>query len=221
MKKNIALLRAAIVMLLLTAACSTGKLVGSSGTAKIDWEKPAVELGGGWSLADEPGDGPFIAVSRDGERVSTIEMLRYDISTLDEIREKLADGATVREALAAHVAEFYEIIEQDRVVGCPTGYRFEADDPGYVEAKDGTVVRYGFTATKADGTPSERSVHFAGLRKDHLILIGMNASHPDGCMPAEGDTFTEESLNAFAPVLEAAIIRSGLPKPSSTAFGPS
>jgi hypothetical protein len=214
MKTRTNISRAAIVVLLLTAACNSPTPTGSAKGATIDWKKPVVDLGGGWSLAEEPGDGPFIAVDRDGERVGTIELLRYEVSTLETIRKKLADGATVEEALRAHIAEFYDTFEKDRATGCGEDYVVKGDEPAFLDTKDGQVVRYGFTGTKGDGSPSEKVVHFAGLRKDFLVLVAVNASDPDGCMPAEGIELTEGSLTEFAPVLEAAIKKSGLPDPT-------
>jgi hypothetical protein len=170
-----------------------------------------VQVSTEWQLQDEEGHGPFVSVVRNGRRVGAIEILEFPLDTLPEVTAALANGT--RSALNAHVAAFLASFTSDRAAGCGVEYRFTPDPAEHTRALDGAVVRYGFRGTMRDGTPSERVIHWAGVRGEFLVLLTASAHDAGGCLPPEGTEFTTADLDAFAPLLERVVLASRLPTP--------
>jgi hypothetical protein len=175
-------------------------------TVTLDWARPAtVDLGDGWSVTDTEGDAPMVTVLRDGVPVGFVEYLDYPI-------DGLADGD--RAALDAHVAGYYDDIGDDRRGAPIRGYRFEPEAAVHLDTADGDAVRYGFRGTLPDGTPSERSVHWAGVRGGRLVLVGASAYDEGGLFGLEGSEFTSADLDAVVERLDRLVRNSGLPEPA-------
>lgn len=211
----IATVSAVAVVALLLGACNAGDDGATSGTttdttevtqgAVVDWARPHdVDLGGGWSLNDTEGDGPFLTVLRDGQTVGFIEYLDFPLAG--------SSGGT-RVVLDAHVAEFFEAIGSDRADAPIEGYRFIPDEAVHGTAADGAIVRYGFRGLLPDGSPSERTVIWAGVRAGRLVLVSAAANDPGGLFPPEGTQFTSAQLDEVADRLDRTVRASGLPLP--------
>lgn len=173
---------------------------------EFDWARPAtVDLGGGWSVTDTEGDAPMVTVLRHGVPVGIVEHLDFPL-------EGRAVGG--RAALDAHVARYYEEIGADRRGSPVPGYRFEPDAAVHLDTADGHAVRYGFRGTLPDGRPSERSVHWAGVRDGRLVLVAASAHDEGGLFAREGAEFTSADLDAVADRLDRLVRASGLPDPA-------
>lgn len=180
----------------------------SSGAPRpvLDWVTHApVDLGGGWSVSDTEGDGPLVTVRNDGMVVGLLEYLDFPIE---------ARAASERATLDAHVAAYLRDIGADRAQAPVKGYRFDPDAATHLEAADGAVVRYGFRGTMPDGAPSERTIQWAGIRNDRLVLVSAAANDPGGLFPPEGTAFTSAQLDEVGDRLERLVLASGLPEPA-------
>ena len=165
----------------------------------FDWASPTpVDRGAGWSVADAEGDGPFVEVRLDGRLVGFLEYMAFEVEgTLDE-----------------HVAAYYDAIGGDRAHAPVAGYRFTPDRPAHATAADGAIVRYGFTGTMPDGSPSERTVQWAGVRDGRLVLVSAAADDPGGLFPPEGTAFTTAQVESVLDRLDRLVRASGLPDPA-------
>lgn len=190
-----ALVVATLVALGVTVAADEGGTDERAGPA-FDWAGRApVDLGGGWSVADAEGDGPFVEVRLDGEVVGFLEYLDVAVEgTLDD-----------------HVAAFVDAIGADRANAPIAGYRFVPDRAVHLTAVDGPIVRYGFTGTLPDGSPSERTFNWAGIRGGRLVLVSAQANDPGGLFPPEGVALTTDQLESVVDRLDRLVRASGLP----------
>ena len=171
----------------------------------IDWARPEeVELGGGWSVIDTEGDAPMVTVLRNGRTVGILEYLDYPLE---------GSAGDDRAALDDHVGRFFRDIGADRARTPIDGYRFEPDPVAHATASDGAIVRYGFRATLPDGSPSERTIQWAGIRAGRLVLVSAAANDPGGLFPPEGPQFTSAQLDEATDRLDRLVRASGLPLP--------
>lgn len=174
--------------------------------ARLDWLRPVpVDLGGGWAVADTEGDAPMVTVLRNGRPVGIVEYLDFGL-------EEPATGD--RATLDAHMAEYVRDIGNDRATAPVKDYRFDPDPAVHLRAADGAAVRYGFRGTLSDGRPSERSVHWAGIRGGRLVIVAASAYDEGGLFAREGSEFTSADLDAVAERLDALVRASGLPEPA-------
>jgi hypothetical protein len=184
----------------------------SGSSLRVDWAQPdRTALPDGWRLADCPGDAPLFCLGKDGQTVGQIEVLEFPLATLEELSAVLAERGEAA-ALEDHAGRYIADFTAERTEGCPPGYAVAGDPPRRLSASDGLVIRYGFTGTLADGRPSEKTVQYAGLRDDTLVLLSAIAEDPGGCLPPEGTSLTSAQLAAFAPVLDRVVEASGLPR---------
>jgi hypothetical protein len=200
---------AVVTALVVAALVAVGVTVAAGGDEEpdtheragpvFDWATAApVDLGGGWTVLDAEGDGPFVEVRRNGRLVGFLEYMGYSIDgTLDQ-----------------HVADYYEAIGGDRAGAPVEGYRFVADRVVHATAADGPIVRYGFTGTMPDGSPSERTYQWAGVRRGRLVLLSAAANDPGGLFPPEGTEFTTAQLEQLVERLDRLVRASGLPDPA-------
>jgi hypothetical protein len=184
----------------------------TASSLRIDWAQPnRTALPDGWRLTRCPGDAPLFCVDQGGRTVGSVEVLEYPLSTLPDLATVLADRGEAA-ALEDHAERYVADFTAERTETCPPGYAVAGDPPRRLSAVDGLAVRYGFTGTLADGRPSEKTVQYAGLREDTLVLLSAIAEDPGGCVPPEGTSFTSAQLGAFAPILDRIVEASGLPR---------
>jgi hypothetical protein len=170
-------------------------------TTPISWSSVGVhDLGEGWSLRDAEGDGPFIDVFLHDRRVGSIELVSFPLESLGE------EVVTLR----AHVEDFVDTLRDDRRAGCGPRYPFEATPVVELDLPDGEAVRYGFRG----GRPGrqERSLQWAGIRGERLVIISVNAYDSLGCLGSEGGDMDVATLDALERRLAPAVERSPLPE---------
>ena len=156
-----------------------------------------VDLGDGYSLRDEPGDAPIVAIYRDGEHIGIIEINRFPVETRD---------------LHEHVEKFHSAIGSDRKDGCGIEYDYRPEPPVPVSGPDGELVRYGFTGANARGEPAtERTIQWAAIQGDELVIINVAAYDEGGCVGTEGAELTTAELEVVAPLIAPIIERSPFP----------
>ena len=218
MRRHLSLL-AGVAAAALSACSSDHQAVSASTTttvaptAAIDWTAPApTDVGQGWSVRDCEGDAPLVCVDRDGAPAGVLEIGRFPLDSLSEVvAARQQDGD--RAALDTQAKVFLRDLSADRKEGCGIGYGIAPAPVAHLRAADGPVVRYGFTGTGDDGSPSERIVQYAGIRGTTLVILTANAYDVGGCLPPEGTAFTSGLLAEFEPQLEAAVKTSPFPAP--------
>jgi hypothetical protein len=182
-------------------------------TAAINWNAPApTDVGRGWSIRDCEGDAPLVCVDRDGVPAGVLEIGRFPLNSLPDV-VAAQQGSGDRAALDTQARVFLRDLSADRKEGCGLGYGIASAPVVHLRAADGPVVRYGFTGTGDDGSPSERIVQYAGIRGTTLVILTANAYDVGGCLPPEGTAFTSGLLAEFEPLLEAAVKASPFPSP--------
>ena len=200
-----------LALALVAAACSddddaappTTTTTAPAPAVAIEWNSlGTVDLGDGWSLADAEGDAPIVAIRRDGEPVGIIELLMFPVDSLDAVADNLDDGEDA--ALAAHAAEFLDALGADRAEGCGDDYGFVIEPAELFDAGDGRAVRYGFTGAPPGEPVSERTIQWAAVRDDRLVLVQVSAYDPGACV-APGEELTVADLAEVEPLLAPAI----------------
>ncbi|HEY3239982.1 MAG TPA: hypothetical protein VGL92_10490 [Acidimicrobiia bacterium] len=193
-----------------TAASSEDTPEPPGGSLIVDWQAPAldVDLGGGFRVRHCEGDAPLLCIERAGVPVGVVELLDFPAGDHQPLEERIAD--------------LYRTTTEDRAKSCPPGYRFEGVPPEPASVAGGDGLRYGFTATFADGRPSEKTIAWMTERGDVVTVLSAAADEPDGCLPPEGaGQFTVATLQAAAPGLERLVAGSRLPPPGNQNGTPS
>jgi hypothetical protein len=119
-------------------------------------------------------------------------------------------GAT---ALRGYAEDFLADARADRQTRCGGGYSFQPNRTVVLQAGGTEVVRYGFTATNAGGSPSEVVVRYAGRVGPDLVVIGVRGRDPGGCLPAEADSLTSAEMGSLLPMLDALVRAAPFPRP--------
>lgn len=179
--------------------------------AVFDWTDPAktADLGDGWIVAACEGDAPLLCVEREGELVGVVEAQTFPTATLDMFDPDAAAEAN----LLALAADFIEVFEEDRAIGCGADYRINPvpADPFVLGNSPGIV--YGFEGRLGDGTQSELNLHYATILGEDVVTINASAYDEGGC-PGRDDLggFDSTTLIEFRPYLEAVLHESPLPE---------
>ena len=204
----------ALAVLLLLAACGSDtepreQAAGTTTTAAeatttvvpsptINWgDIGVVDLGSGYTLRDEEGDAPIVAIYRDEEHVGIIEINRFPKSS---------------PTLEAHVEQFHPAIETDRKKGCGSDYEYKRIGPEFEDGPDGRFVHYGFTGSRPGEPVTEKTLHWATFQDDELVIINVAAYDEGGCLSTEGSELTTAELDKVEPLLSPAIERSPFPR---------
>jgi hypothetical protein len=175
----------------------------------VDWSAiDTVDLGDGWTLEDGPGDAPYAAIRHDGAEVGIVELNAYPVDSLDAVTQHLDEGETA--ALDAHVDDFLEALAEDRAQGCGSDYSFEPEPRHNVQVGDGGAIRYGFAGGRAGEAVSERTLQWAAIRGDVLVLVNIAAYDPTSCISTEGAELTVSALAASEELLSEAVEASAL-----------
>lgn len=168
-------------------------------------------LGDGWTISHCEGDAPLFCVSDGVEPRGVIEVLDYPIASYDAVEEVLERGGSTAEALRAQAAEFQRVFEEDRPVGCGSGYILERYGPRPVTVAGLPGVIYGFDATFS-GRRVERALQFAAIDGDALHILATSAVEDGTCLDdGESIDFTVDELDGIQPRLERLVATSRLP----------
>jgi hypothetical protein len=172
--------------------------------ATIEWTSVGtVGLGGGWSLTDAAGDAALVAILRNGVEVGILELYAYPVSSLDAVEAHLDEGEDA--ALTAHVDDFVTAMATDRAIGCDPAYEVVPTDAVHMEVGDGRAVRYGFTGAMPAGAVTERSLQWAAIRGEALVLVNVAAYDDGSCIPTDGAELSVSELAAVEARLAAAV----------------
>lgn len=175
-----------------------------------DWLDPelSVDLGRGFRLTHCEGDAPVLCVTGDGEDRGIVELSSFPVESLDEVRAALPRGP--KAALEAHVGDYLASLREDRENGCGAGYVVTPLPTTVTEGADGPVASYGFTGARRGEAVSERTVQWAALRGDNLVLVNLSGYDEGSCVPAEGEG-TVADVVALEPRLRPVIEANPLP----------
>lgn len=160
---------------------------------EIGWEDilpadiPAPE---GWSVRDDPGEGPFVSVYEGDEAVGPIELLTFAHEPDFEPQQGLA-------ALDDWSAEYYASISADRSAAGGPVFSVEPDPVAPVQFGEFCGIRYGFTGEEESGAPYERYAGAATFDSEHLYLV---VTFFDRAVVAEGMGFRDiQTLRDYEP----------------------
>ena len=180
-----------------TATADTTTTTARSGPT-IDWNNiGVVDSGSGYSLRDEEGDAPIVAIHRGDDHVGIVEINRFPAETTD---------------LTKHVEQFHAGIEADRKEGCGVDYEYERQPTESLTGPDGEFVRYGFTGAREGEPVTERTIQWASIQEDELVIINVAAYDEAGCIGSEGAELTIAELEVVEPLLSPVIERSAFPR---------
>lgn len=189
------------------AASTTTAAAGDADVAEVpDWlaRDLSVDLGGGFQLAHCEGDAPVLCFSSDGEQRGIIELSSFPVSSLPEVEEALPRGE--KAALEAHVDDYVASLRADRVAGCGDGYTVTPLPVQVADGPEGSVISYGFTGARRGEAVSERTVQWAAIRGDQLVLLNLSGYDEGACVPAEGEGTVRDVVAVerwLRPVAEA------------------
>lgn len=123
----------------------------------------------------------------------------------------MARATGERAALQAHVDDFLQSFRSDRRIGCGAEYVVTPEPTRFVDAPGGLLVHYGFAGSpKAGAAPTERTIQWAGLRGDNLVLISVSAYEPTSCVES-GSEGTLANLEDVEPRLRQLVEANALP----------
>ncbi|HEY8201095.1 MAG TPA: hypothetical protein VII47_07055 [Actinomycetota bacterium] len=181
----------------------------------VDWGAipPSVDLGGGWSVGDCGGTGPFLCVRRAGRNVGVVELSTFPVDsfTIPAFRDAVAKRDTTG-ALSALANDLYSSVRKDRATICGAGYSLDALPPKAATVSGGPGIRYGFTGRNA-GKVVESQESYSTLRDGRVVIQSASAFALDGCMVAEAGELTPQQLAEFSPLFERLAASSKLPPP--------
>ena len=164
----------------------------------IDWDDiGVVDLGDGYTLRDEEGDAPIVAIYRGTEHVGIVEVNRFPKSS---------------PTLEAHVEQFHSSLEADRRKGCGADYEYEQIGPEFEDGPDGRFAHYGFTGSRPGEPVTEKTLQWATFQEDELVIINVAAYDEDGCVGTEGAELTTAELERVESLLRSAVEASPFPR---------
>ncbi len=109
--------------------------------------------------------------------------------------------------------DFLADARQDRRSRCGAGYAVQPYRTVVLQAGGTEVVRYGFTGTNADGSPSESVVRYAGRVGPDLVAIDARSRDAGGCLPPGPDSLTSAEMASLSPMLDALVRAAPFPRP--------
>jgi hypothetical protein len=169
--------------------------------ADFDWWHPTarVPLGGGWTFGACEGDDPSLCYEHPDGRHGIVELFRLNAGPDFDLND--------------WAARFVSDFVDDRTKGCGASYRVEAEPIEALDLPDGPVRRYGF-AGGAEGAPNtERTIQWAGVRGDGvLVIVVLSGYDPGSCVAGEGEG-TLQDQEEVVPGIQALLLASGLPDP--------
>ena len=193
-----------------SAASTTSTTPDLEAAPRFAWTSLVdVDLGAGWHLVDGEGDAPVVEVERDGEVVGIVELVAFPLDTLPTVSRRLAEDGE-RAALAAHAEGYLREFREDRRQGCGPDHQFTPEPVVERSFPDGVAVRYGFTGG-VGSEQTERTIQWAGIRGDDLVIVSVAAYDEGSCIGTEGAELTTSELAELEPLLAPAAEANPLP----------
>ena len=189
------------------------------------WLLAETALPQGWQVeACEPAQ-PFLCVTKQGQRIGTMELQRWDLEQLPDLQSELlqqglvpglityddpSDRAKVLTALQASIADYYETIRADRLATYGTQAAFVALVPEEVPVGRLPGLVYGFSrVTKTDEVKERYRSYMAFDGRQYVYNITTSFDPL-----AETGTFEElDDFETFVPYLNTLIAALDLPHP--------
>jgi hypothetical protein len=200
--------------LLLTGCSAHGDTTAASASASppattppsfaVDWTiGETSELPQGWSLLRS--SAASVEVYHGDNRVLLIGIVRSRPN--DHFTDVQARAGNVA-AIQDMASQFVRAASAQIIKACGRAYQVKPDPVFRLTAADGPVARYGFTASRNDGTGKAAFVLFSGVRDGMLATLNISGSEADSCTAQDG-TFSD--LTSFLPILEQVIMASDFP----------
>ncbi len=171
---------------------------------------PETVLSSRWSI-DDCNESTSLCVLSDGTSRGSTSVGMYSLVGEPEVREDLETGTRQR-ALRRHARRYYGRVIEDRGEVCPAGYTVRPLTFDRVTVANRAGVRYGFTVHDETGARVERTVSFATLTKDFLVLIYTESLNEDACYANSWPTLRPRQLRAYEPYLANVVAQAKLPR---------
>jgi hypothetical protein len=170
----------------------------------FDWWSPqTTPLGRGWTI------GPCAPAQQVPKSQGRVDCLNNEDGR-QAVLEHYRFTAPADRDLNHHAAQFLQDFTADRKAGCGAGYRVEAEPIVPRTLPDGDVRRYGFRGGFAGAPETERTVQWAGLRGDVLVIVTLSAYDPGSCVPNSGQGSVDD-LKDLVPSVDRLVQAFGLP----------
>jgi hypothetical protein len=171
----------------------------------LTWaDKLQHDLADGLEVGPCPGGGnaPLRCVSRNGKVITTFELIRFPVKSIDVLRN--AAGTDIVIGLHAVAEDAFDSFQEDRSKGCGAGTTFGG--PTLVEqpvaGRDG--LHWWFSMSRA-GAVDEVVDSWATVLGTDMVLIRYAGYGPDPCLPPEGASSDPATLEKLRPTLAAAV----------------
>ncbi len=167
----------------------------------------------------------FLCVTKQGQRIGTVELQRWDLEQLPDLQSELSrsglvpglltydnpsDRAQVLTALKASIADYYETIRTDRLATYGTRAAFLAEEPAEVPVGRLPGLVYGFSRVTKTGEVQERYLSYMAFDGSRYVYNITTSFDP----PAETGTFEElADFETFVPYLDSLVAALNLPHP--------
>ena len=166
---------------------------------------------------------PFLCVTKQGQRIGTVEVQRWDLEQLPDLQGEFSkrglvpglliydnpsDRAKVLAALNANIIDYYQTIRADRLATYGTRFVFVEKKPEEVQVGRLPGLNYGFSrVTKADEI-QERYISYMAFDGSQYLYIITTSFDP----PAETGTFDSlADFETFEPYLRTIVAGLNLP----------
>jgi hypothetical protein len=170
----------------------------------FDWWSPqTTPLGHGWTI------GPCAPAQQVPKSQGRVDCLNNSDGR-QAVVEHYRFTAPADRDLNHHAAQFMKDFMADRKAGCGAGYRVEAEPIVPLTLPDGDARRYGFRGGFAGAPETERTVQWAGLRGDVLVIVTLSAYDPGSCVPNSGQGSVDD-LKDLVPSVDRLVQAFGLP----------
>jgi len=178
-------MRKLTLLTLLSLVLGLLALAGSPATAqsrtdRINWaDRPStdVRLPSGWRITACEGDAPALCAANPSGVV--------DGTILLSVSDLTAESDISRAGVAADVASFHRIFEEDRLATCGPTHRFEGDPLVDVTVGGRPGYRFGFTIRDAQGNVTERAVIHLAFAAGQQYAMNTSFTDPAGCPGAD------------------------------------
>ena len=189
------------------------------------WLLAETALPQGWQVQACESTQPFLCVTKQGQRIGTVELQRWDLEQLPDLQSELSqmglvpglltydnpsDRAKVLTALQANIADYYETIRADRLATYGTRAAFVALVPEEVSVGRLPGLAYGFSRVTKTDEVKERYLSYMAFDGRQYVYNITTSFDP----LAETGTFDElDDFETFMPYLNTLIAALDLPHP--------
>ena len=187
------------------------------------WLLAETPLPPGWQVqACEPTQ-IFLCVTKQGQRIGTIELQRWDIEQLPNLQSEFSklglvpglitydnpsDRTQVLTALKANIADYYETIRTDRLATYGTQAAFLAQEPEEAQVGRLPGLTYGFSRVTKTDQVQERYLSYMAFDGSRYLYNITTSFDP----PSETGTFEElADFETFVPYFSTLVAALDLP----------